>query len=109
MVADVADEQEVQTGERKEGVYFAALAFALKVPTGLGNALGGVLVGWVAIPALSQPGAVDADALVRLGLAAGPIAAASFLIPLYLFTRFDLSRARHAELRGILDRRASAP
>ena len=107
MVADVADEQEVQTGERKEGVYFAALAFALKVPTGLGNALGGVLVGWVGIPALSQPGAVAADALVRLGLAAGPIAAASFLVPLYLFTRFDLSRARHAELRGILDERAA--
>jgi Na+/melibiose symporter-like transporter len=103
MVADVADEQEVQTGERKEGVYFAALAFALKVPTGLGNALGGVLVGWVGIPALSQPGTVDPDALVRLGLAAGPIAASTFLIPLYLFTRFDLSRARHAELRKILD------
>jgi Na+/melibiose symporter-like transporter len=107
MIADVADEQEVATGERKEGVFFAALAFGIKVPTGLGNALGGVLVGWVGIPALAQPGAVEPDALLRLGLAAGPIAAASFLLPLYLFTRFDLTRARHRALRRVLDERAS--
>jgi Na+/melibiose symporter-like transporter len=105
MIADVADEHEVETGERKEGVFFAALAFAIKVPTGLGQALGGVLVGWVAIPALAQPGTVSADALFRLGLAAGPIVAASFLVPLYLFKRFDLTRARHAELRRALDER----
>src|SRR5262249_33123551 len=68
MIADVADEHEVATGERKDGVFFAALAFALKVPTGLGQGLGGVLVGWVGIPALAQPGSVDADAIFRLGL-----------------------------------------
>jgi Na+/melibiose symporter-like transporter len=103
MIADTADEHEVATGERKEGVFFAALAFALKVPTGLGNAAGGFLVAWVGIPARTEPGMVAADALFRLGLAAGPIAAAAFLVPLWLFTRFDLSRARHAELRRKLD------
>jgi Na+/melibiose symporter-like transporter len=106
MIADVADEHEVETGERKEGVFFAALAFAIKVPTGLGNALGGLLVGWVVLPVGAQPGTIDADALFRLGLAAGPIVAASFLVPLYLLTRFHLTRARHAELRATLDGRA---
>jgi GPH family glycoside/pentoside/hexuronide:cation symporter len=107
MIADVADEHEVASGERKEGVFFAALAFAIKVPTGLGQALGGVLVGWVGIPPGAQPGAVEADVVFRLGLAAGPIVAATYAIPLYLFTRFDLSRARHRELRRVLDARAS--
>ena len=107
MIADVADEQEVTTGERKEGVFFAALAFALKVPTGLGNALGGLLVYWAGLPAHAEPGTVDADAVFRLGLAAGPIVAASYLIPLYLFTRFHLTRERHAELRRALEERAS--
>jgi Na+/melibiose symporter-like transporter len=105
MIADVADEHEVVTGERKEGVFFAALAFAIKVPTGLGNALGGALVGWVGIPAQTEPGAAAADAVFRLGLAAGPIVAATFLVPLYLFTRFHLSRERHAELRRALEER----
>jgi Na+/melibiose symporter-like transporter len=107
MIADVADEHEVVTGERKDGVFFAALAFALKVPTGLGQALGGVLVGWVGIPVHAQPGSVDADAVFRLGLAAGPLVAVSFLIPIWLFTRFHLTRARHAELRRTLDGRVS--
>lgn len=107
MIADVADEHEVETGERKEGVFFAALAFAIKVPTGLGNALGGLLVGWVGLPVGAQPGTIDADALFRLGLAAGPIVAASFGVPLYLFTRFHLTRERHAELRHALDGRAA--
>jgi Na+/melibiose symporter-like transporter len=65
--------------------------------------VGGFLVAWVGIPALTEPGSVSDDALFRLGVAAGPIAAASFLIPLWLFTRFDLSRARHAELRRTLE------
>jgi Na+/melibiose symporter-like transporter len=107
MIADVADEHEAVTGERKEGVFFAALAFAIKVPTGLGNALGGLLIGWVGLPVGAQPGTIDSDALFRLGLAAGPIVAASFGVPLYLFTRFHLTRARHAELRRTLDGRAS--
>ena len=105
MIADVADEHEAVSGERKEGVFFAALAFALKVPTGLGQALGGALVGWVGLPPGAQPGTIEADALFRLRIAAGPIVAATYGIPLYLFTRFDLSRARHAELRRTLDGR----
>jgi Na+/melibiose symporter-like transporter len=109
MIADTADEHEVETGERKEGVFFAALAFALKVPTGMGNAAGGFLVAWVGIPALTEPGTVSPDAVFRLGLAAGPIAAAAFLLPLWLFTRFDLSRARHGELRAILETRGRSP
>ncbi len=107
MIADVADEHEVETGERKEGVFFAALAFAIKVPTGLGNALGGLIVYWVGLPAQAQPGTIEPDAIFRLGLAAGPIVAASFLIPLWLFTRFHLSRLRHAELRRALEGRSS--
>jgi len=106
MIADVADEHEVGTGQRKEGVFFAALSFAIKVPTGLGQALGGALVGWVGLPAGAQPGTIGAEALFRLGVAAGPLVALSYALPLYLFTRFHLTRARHAELRRILDGRA---
>jgi Na+/melibiose symporter-like transporter len=107
MIADIADEHEVATGERKDGVFFAALAFAIKVPTGLGQALGGVALGWVGIQAGAQPGAVPEDVLFRLGLVAGPIVSASFLLPLATLARFDLSRARHAELRAKLEARAT--
>ncbi len=105
MVADVADEHEVETGQRKDGVFFAALAFGLKVPTGLGQAAGAFLLGWIGLEQGMQPGGVSEDVLLRLGLAAGPLVAISLLAPLALMARFDLSRARHAELRRKLEER----
>ena len=52
------------------------------------------------------PGAVPADVLLRLGLVAGPFVAASLVLPVLAMLRYDISRARHAELRGVLDARA---
>ncbi|MFI5319452.1 MAG: MFS transporter [Myxococcota bacterium] len=106
MIADIADEHEVATGERKDGVFFAAQAFGLKVPTGLGQMTGGFLIGWVGIEQGMQPGHVAADVLFRLGLIAGPLVALALLLPLVVMFGFDLSRARHAELRRALDARA---
>ena len=37
MIADIIDEYEVETGERKDGVFFAAMGFSLKIPTGFAN------------------------------------------------------------------------
>jgi Na+/melibiose symporter-like transporter len=106
MIADIADEHEVETGERKDGVFFAAQAFGLKVPTGLGQAAGGLLLGWVGIAKGMVPGAVPEDVIFKLGLCAGPLVALALLAPLVVMLGFDLSRARHAELRKILDARA---
>jgi Na+/melibiose symporter-like transporter len=106
MIADIADEHEVTTGERKDGVFFAALAFGLKIPTGLGLVGGSLAMAWVGITQGMDPKAVPADALLRLGLAAGPFVSLALLFPFALMMRFDLSRARHAELRRILDARA---
>ncbi len=108
MIADIADEHEVATGERKDGVFFAAQAFGLKVPTGLGQMAGGFLLGWVGIAQGMLPGQVSPDVIFRLGLIAGPLVALSLLLPLVVMFGFDLSRARHAELRSTLDSRKDA-
>ncbi len=105
MIADIADEHEVASGERKDGVFFAAQAFGLKVPTGLGQMAGGFLIAWIGIEQGMVPGKVAADVIFRLGLVAGPLVALSLLAPLVAMWRFDLSRARHAELRDTLDSR----
>jgi GPH family glycoside/pentoside/hexuronide:cation symporter len=106
MIADIADEHEVETGERKDGVFFAAQAFALKVPTGLGQMAGGFVIAWIGIERGMTPGNVSADVLFRLGLVAGPLVALSLLAPLAVMLGFDLDRKRHAELRAALDARA---
>lgn len=106
MIADIADEHEVETGERKDGVFFAAQAFGLKIPTGLGQMAGGFLIGWIGIEKGMQPGAVPEEVLFRLGLTAGPLVALSLIAPLVVMAGFDLSRARQRVLRETLDARA---
>jgi Na+/melibiose symporter-like transporter len=105
IIADIADEYDVEHDERKDGVFFAALAFGLKVPQGLGNVLGGVLIGWIGVTKGMGPGAVPETVLFRLGLVAGPFVALSLALPLVAMWRYDISRGRHAALRSAIDAR----
>lgn len=108
IIADIADEYEVERGERKDGVFFAALAFGLKVPQGLGNVLGGALLAWVGLEKGMSAGAVPEDVLLRLGLVAGPFVALSLVLPMLAMARYDISRARHAALRRALGARGAS-
>jgi Na+/melibiose symporter-like transporter len=105
MLADVADEHEVITGERKDGVFMAAMGFGLKAPLGFGHALGGLMLGWVGLAAGIQPSEVPPDVVFRLGVAGGPFIALTYVIPIFMISRYQIGRARHAELRRILDAR----
>jgi Na+/melibiose symporter-like transporter len=109
IVADIVDEHEVDTGERMDGVFFAAMGFSMKVPTGLGQFLGGAIIQFAGLAAGAQPGEVPADVLFKLGVIAGPIISLSFIVPGLLLKRFDLSRERHEELREILKFRETTP
>ena len=46
MMADVADEHELTTGVRQEGVFFGAIAFSGKATSGFGNLIGGIGSGY---------------------------------------------------------------
>jgi Na+/melibiose symporter-like transporter len=102
MIADVADEHEVKTGERQDGVFQAATGFALKVPLGLGQAVGGLLLAWVGLRSGAEPGSVSEQSLFRLGLAIGPFVAVLYGVALFALLRYDLTRARQLELRTTL-------
>jgi Na+/melibiose symporter-like transporter len=107
LIADIADEYEVEHGERKDGVFFAAFAVGQKIPLGLGNALGGFLVGWVGLSQGMRPGTLPPHVLLRMGLVAGPFVAVSLVLPIVVMWNYDLSRARHAELRSAIDARGA--
>jgi GPH family glycoside/pentoside/hexuronide:cation symporter len=101
--ADVVDYDELRTGQRKEGAYFAIWAFVAKLA-------GALAVGWTGLllDVLGfAPGAVQSDA-VRLGLrvltALAP--ATLFMGGVLLFFRFRLGAAEHARIRAELAARA---
>jgi Na+/melibiose symporter-like transporter len=103
--ADVIDWDELQTGERKEGAYFAAWAFASKGAGALASTLVGfALTGIGFVPNEPQAADVRGD-LLRLA-ALGP--ALLYAIGILLFLRFGLGEAEHAAIQEKLRSRGPA-
>jgi Na+/melibiose symporter-like transporter len=98
LLADILDEQQLRTGQRQEGVFFAASAFVLKASTGVGNLAGGVVIDMAGLPPGAEPGTVPLDVLNILGWCSGPGVAVCGIIAWLYARRVRLSRA---SLEGI--------
>lgn len=104
--SEVIDYDEYQTGERKEGAYFAGWTFVGKLATGLMMFAVGVSIeaaGYVA-DVVIQTAEVERAIIFLMG----GVPMIGYAIGTLLFTRFDLTEARHAEIRAELDARAAA-
>jgi GPH family glycoside/pentoside/hexuronide:cation symporter len=103
--ADVIDLDELRTGERKEGAYFAAWSFVMK----LGNAFLASSTGF----ALGLAGYVEnqeqTETVKRTMLfLLGGMPLLGYGVGAWVFARFSLTRAQHEEvLRQLAERRAS--
>lgn len=98
MLADVTDEIEATSGQRLAGVLFGASALAFKVTSGLGGFFGGLALAWLAFPVGAAPDAVPSVVVTWLGLSYGPIASVFGVLAIVSFTRYTLTRDRHARL-----------
>ncbi|MCH7741886.1 MAG: MFS transporter [Proteobacteria bacterium] len=105
MFADIADELELTTGERQEGIVYSARAFAGKAAAALGTVVGGLALDVIAFPKKAVPGTVDPDVIFNLGLFQGPITSVFTLGGLALYLGYKLSRSRHQEIVSELTRR----
>ena len=98
MFADIADEVELATGERREGVIYSARSFANKISTALGAVLGGVVLDLIQFPSNATAGTVGADVVWWLGLTEGPIMSIVIIIGVMFYLRYEITRDRHAEI-----------
>jgi Na+/melibiose symporter-like transporter len=104
-LGDVADEHELETGRRQEGVFYSARTFFGKATSGIGHLLAGIGLDAIGFPANAEPGLVSDDVLFRLGVFYAPIAAIPGLISVYCYAGYRIDRARHAEISAeILER-----
>jgi glycoside/pentoside/hexuronide:cation symporter, GPH family len=113
MMADAADEHEHLFGVRREGLFFAAWAFASKAATGAGALIAGVVLQAIHFPTdLAEHGgsaAVLPEHLVRLlGLFYGPGAALLTLAAVLVTLLYRLDRKAHAAIIGELIERRRA-
>jgi Na+/melibiose symporter-like transporter len=105
MMADIADEQELRTGDRQEGIIYAARSFSIKVAGAAGAVLGGIGLDLISFPRQAELGQVPAEVVFRLGLIAGPVASIFLLTNTLIFTLYRLDRRRVAAIKAELERR----
>jgi len=108
MLPDVIELDELETGQRREGVFYGFFVFLQK----LGLSLGLFISGWVLefagyIPAeAGQPIPVQPDnVLLALRLLVGPAGAAILLLSFIAVYFYPLTKAKHAEIRAQLEAR----
>jgi GPH family glycoside/pentoside/hexuronide:cation symporter len=101
--ADIIDYDELQSGERKEGIYTAAWNFIRKAGAGLAIGASGLLLQWAGydVEAEVQSETVRTTILVI----AGGLPATGYAVGMILFSRFSLNEAEHAEVLAQLRQR----
>ena len=98
MLADIADLHASNTGKRQEGLFFAANSFAQKATFGIGTLFAGIGLDLIAFPKQVDVSMVSEETIFNLGLIAGPLPFAIYLIAAYIATKYDLNKTRHAEI-----------
>ncbi|MEZ5457740.1 MAG: MFS transporter [Steroidobacteraceae bacterium] len=102
MFAETADEYAYEKGESRTGMLLAFLPLGNKLSSSLGKLGAGIVVQWVALPVGQKGSSVDPQALTQLGFAAVSLTAIAGLIAIGFYSRYHLTRGRHAEIvRGL--------
>ncbi len=102
IAGELLDDQELRTGLRQEGVFSSVVFFAEKSMTGVGIMIGGLVLTLIEFPKGMAPTDVPADAVLSLGWVVGILIPLLYLVPTLLFTRYKITRERHAEIREAL-------
>jgi len=102
MLGEVVDEDDVETGERREGIYYGLFMFARK--------LAGALAVWLALTLLGVLGydpklPPSQTVLTATRWLTSVVPAVFLLLAAWLAHGYQLTRARHAEIRAALERR----
>jgi glycoside/pentoside/hexuronide:cation symporter, GPH family len=103
MMGDAADEHESLFGVRREGLYFAGLAFAAKTATGLGTLLAGLGLDLVGFPGGLQGREisavqVDPQTVLHLGWVYGPGTALLTLMSMLVLLAYRIDSRAHARI-----------
>ena len=98
MFADIADEHELETGERREGIIYSARSFTQKATGAIGVIAGGAIIDLIAFPSGAKLGTVPADTIWWLGFAEGPGTSVFTIIGVLFYMRYRIDRQRHAQI-----------
>ena len=98
MVGDIADEVELQSGKRQEGILFATVGFMQKLNAGLGSFFAGQVLNIINFDRTNH----TAEQAYSLAFVQGPITTILMIVPLIIFYRYSLSAKKHKEIMHAL-------
>ncbi|HEY1707167.1 MAG TPA: MFS transporter [Rhizomicrobium sp.] len=111
MMVDATDEHDLLFGVRREGLYFAALSFSGKAALGIGALIAGFalqyIIGFPSDIADHPKQAIPDLTILKLGLIAGPGAAAISALSAFAMTRYRISKNELLRIQGELKARKS--
>ena len=103
MMADVVDEFELQTGNRQEGLFFSMMSLSLKMTTGVGTFVAGLLLAWIDFPKQAAVANVAQPAIDSLGWVGGPITLGFFVLSVFFILPYPITKGRFLEIRAGLE------
>ena len=98
MVGDIADEVELQSGKRQEGILFATVGFMQKLNAGLGSFFAGQVLNIINFDRTNH----TAEQAYSLAFVQGPVTTILMIVPLIIFYRYSLSAKKHKEIMHAL-------
>ena len=107
-LVDVADEHELNTGKRAEGIIFSVRSFAIKATQGVGGFLAGFGLELINFPDNAEVGGLEPEALNGLLFMNGPVYLGIYLLVVFFVSFYQITEERHAEILTELEKRRDA-
>ena len=104
-LADVADEHELRTGERSEGVIFSVRSFGIKTTQGVGGFLAGFGLEFIGFPENAEVGDLAGETITGLLFLNGPSYLAIYLLAVLFMTLYALDKKTHGEVLRQLEKK----
>ncbi len=102
MLADVVEDNAVRTGQRSEGLFFAANSLLSKSVSGVGTLGAGLMLTAVNFPRQAAPGQVSQETIHALGFIYLPVALVLSALALASLVFFRIDQAKHEENLSLL-------
>ena len=107
MVADIVEENELKTGRRSEGVYFAGISFMRKLAQGMGVLSASFILATASITPGMKPEEASADSIATLGFGYAIILLTLWTLMLISVSFYRISRDDHEKnLQALAEKRA---
>ena len=108
-LVDVADQHELNTGERSEGVIFSVRSFGIKATSGVGGLLGGFGLEFIGFPENAEVGGLAQETLTGLLFLNGPLYLIMYLVAVCFMTMYQIDKPTHARILTALESERTQP